>query len=33
MCIANIPIKDKYFYWVKVEEFILPEAVRKEFYK
>jgi len=33
MCIANILIEDKYFYWTKVEEFVLPEAVRKEFYK
>ena len=33
MCIANIPTEDKYFYWTKVEEFVLPEAVRKEFYK
>jgi hypothetical protein len=33
MCIANIPTEDKYFYWVKVKEFVLPEAVRKEFYK
>lgn len=33
MCIANIPTEDKYFYWAKVEEFVLPEAVRKEFYK
>ena len=33
MCIANIPTEDKYFYWAKVKEFVLPEAVRKEFYK
>lgn len=33
MCIANIPTEDKYFYWTKIEEFVLPETVRKEFYK
>ena len=33
MCIANIPTEDKYFYWTKVEDFMLPEVVRKEFYK
>lgn len=33
MCIANIPTEDKYFYWEKVKEFVLPEAVRKEFYE
>ena len=31
MCIACIPTNDKYFYWEEIEEFELPDAVKKEF--
>ena len=31
MCIANIPTKDKYFYWAEVKEFEMPDVVRKAF--
>ena len=33
MCIANIPTNDKYFYWERINDFILPDVVRKEFYE
>ena len=31
MCIAGIPVDDKYFYWEEVKEFEMPEAVAEAF--
>lgn len=31
MCIANILTNDKYFYWKKVDDFEMPDAVKEAF--